>query len=139
MRWFAVCRKGEWGEPSPVEVELVCSSPWKLDYEISVHSGPVHGIDINSTLGIVASASWDRTCNLFDVKRKVTGMLAFLKILENVVMRIGSSRFKETVACLRDLGCICVIYCCCLLNEENHCNPTIIVGMFVMFMVLHLF
>ena len=66
-------RNGEWGEPCSVEIELVCSNPWKLDYEISVHSGPVHGIDINSRLGLVASASWDRTCNLFDVKRKVTG------------------------------------------------------------------
>jgi len=49
-----------------------CKGNWHMEYEISVHQGPVHGISVSSSLGLVASASWDKTCKLFDVDRKVT-------------------------------------------------------------------
>jgi len=43
-----------------------------MDYEINVHQGAVYVVGISNLLRLIASASEDGTCKLFDVDTKVT-------------------------------------------------------------------
>ena len=43
---------------------------WKLDQTFESHSDPVHGIDIHPHLPVVATASWDSVCHIYDLESR---------------------------------------------------------------------
>lgn len=52
--------------PPKVE-ERLGASKWELAHTFSMHSGPVHGIAVNPSGNLVATASWDHLCRVYDV------------------------------------------------------------------------
>ncbi|KAL3699398.1 hypothetical protein R1sor_017420 [Riccia sorocarpa] len=52
--------------PAKVE-ERLGASKWELGHTFSMHSGPVHGIAVSPSGNLVATASWDHLCRVYDV------------------------------------------------------------------------
>lgn len=52
--------------PAKVE-ERLSASKWELAHTFTMHSGPVHGIAVNPSGNLVATASWDHLCRVYDV------------------------------------------------------------------------
>lgn len=52
--------------PAKVE-ERLGASKWELAHTFTMHSGPVHGIAVNPSGNLVATASWDHLCRVYDV------------------------------------------------------------------------
>lgn len=52
--------------PAKVE-ERLSASKWELSRTFTMHSGPVHGIAVNPSGNLVATASWDHLCRVYDV------------------------------------------------------------------------
>eukprot|EP00249_Psilotum_nudum_P019424 c27248_g1_i1 orf=166-1974(+) len=52
----------------PVKVlERLGAKKWELAHTFAMHSSAVHGIAVNSTGNLVATASWDHLCKVYDV------------------------------------------------------------------------
>lgn len=52
--------------PAKVE-ERLSASKWELAHTFTKHMGPVHGIAVNPSGNLVATASWDHLCRVYDV------------------------------------------------------------------------
>lgn len=52
--------------PAKVE-ERLGASKWELAHTFAMHTGPVHGIAVNPSGNLVATASWDHFCRVYDV------------------------------------------------------------------------
>ncbi|CAM6011699.1 unnamed protein product [Sphagnum balticum] len=53
--------------PPPKVEERLGAPKWELAHSFSMHSGPVHGIAVNPSGNLVATASWDHLCRVYDV------------------------------------------------------------------------
>ena len=53
----------------PRDMEDLLLSDYKLVETYDLHTDPVHGVDVHPTRPLVASASWDRTCIIYDLER----------------------------------------------------------------------
>jgi len=53
--------------PRATEDKLL--APFKLMKVYELHHDPVHGVDVHPTRPLVASASWDKTCIIYDLAR----------------------------------------------------------------------
>lgn len=53
----------------PSEVENKLLSRFKLWKTYELHNDPVHGVDVHPTKPLVASASWDKSCIIYDIER----------------------------------------------------------------------
>ena len=53
----------------PDDMEDRLLADYSLANTFDLHTDPVHGIDVHPTKPLVASASWDRTCIIYDLER----------------------------------------------------------------------
>ena len=53
----------------PDEMEDRLLADYSLAGTYDLHTDPVHGVDVHPTRPLVASASWDRTCIIYDLER----------------------------------------------------------------------
>lgn len=53
----------------PQDMEDLMLSDYELVKTYDLHTDPVHGVDVHPTRPLVASASWDRTCIIYDLER----------------------------------------------------------------------
>ncbi|CAM6085185.1 unnamed protein product [Calypogeia fissa] len=52
----------------PIKIEeRLAAAKWELGHTFSMHSGPVHGIAVSPSGNLVATASWDHLCRVYDV------------------------------------------------------------------------
>lgn len=54
-------------KPPEKILERLEASNWELVRTFQVHSGPVHGIAVSPSGNLVATASWDHLCKVYDV------------------------------------------------------------------------
>ena len=47
--------------------QKIVTRKWRLANTLSVHKAPIHGIDIFASKNIVATASWDSKCQIYDL------------------------------------------------------------------------
>lgn len=48
-------------------IDRLKATKWELVHTFAMHSGPVHGIAVNPSGNLVATASWDHLCKVYDV------------------------------------------------------------------------
>ena len=49
--------------------EVIARGAWRLQRTDTLHTEPVHSIDMHARCGLMATASWDRTCRVVDTTR----------------------------------------------------------------------
>jgi WD40 repeat protein len=107
--------------PPPKVEERLGAPKWELAHSFSMHSGPVHGIAVNPSGNLVATASWDHLCRVYDVHLEeevavlaghLLGLYAvkFSPAKRDLVGTVSSDQTcrlwsTETGACVRVLEC----------------------------------
>lgn len=100
--------------PKPPEkvLERLQASKWELVHTFAVHLGPVHGIAVNPSGNLVATASWDHLCKVYDVHLEEE--VAVLSGHEHGLYAVKFSPSKRNV-----VGTVSSDRTCRLWNAEN--------------------
>ncbi|KAI5073781.1 hypothetical protein GOP47_0012081 [Adiantum capillus-veneris] len=100
--------------PKPPEkvLERLQASKWELFHTFAMHSGPVHGIAVNPSGNLVATASWDHVCKVYDVRLEEE--VAVLSGHDHGLYAVKFSPSKRNV-----VGTVSSDRTCRLWNAEN--------------------
>ncbi|BBN18903.1 dynein assembly factor with WDR repeat domains 1 [Marchantia polymorpha subsp. ruderalis] len=97
--------------PAKVE-ERLGATKWELGHTFSMHSGPVHGIAVSPSGNLVATASWDHLCRVYDVHLEEE-----VSVLAGHLLGLYAVKFSPAK---RDLvGTVSSDHTCRLWNTDN--------------------
>ncbi|KAH7422270.1 hypothetical protein KP509_12G001200 [Ceratopteris richardii] len=99
-------------KPSDKILERLQASKWELFHTFAMHSGPVHGIAVNPSGNLVATASWDHVCKVYDVRLEEE--VAVLSGHDHGLYAVKFSPSKRNV-----VGTVSSDRTCRLWNAEN--------------------
>lgn len=103
---------GAFPKPPEKVLERLQASKWELVHTFAMHSGPVHGIAVNPSGNLIATASWDHFCKIYDVHLEEE--VAVLSGHEHGLYAVKFSPSKRNV-----VGTVSSDHTCRLWNAEN--------------------
>ena len=111
MGWEIASTRG-FAKPPERVVERLQSNKWELVHTFAMHEGPVHGIAVNPSGNLVATASWDNLCKVYDVHSEEE--VSVLSGHEHGLYAVKFSPSKRNV-----VGTVSSDHSCRLWNAEN--------------------